>query len=144
MDELFKLAYTMKKKHYAKGSVILNQGDRVDSVAIVKKGSVKISHKMIKQRKKKAQLRGGKRGSIQQLNQNFSESTEISVDIAEISSHDLIGIVEATTSKKTRNVALAQSHVELFFVQTTSFIALLQQEKKTLKQLEKLGKRSNY
>ena len=84
-------------------------------------------------------------GSIQQLNQNFSESTEISVDIAEISSHDLIGIVEAmTTSKKTRNIALAQSHVELFFVQTTSFIALLRQEKKTLKQLEKLGKRSNY
>lgn len=141
MDELVKLAYAMRKKLYSKGSVILSQGDRVDSIAIVKKGTVKIIHKMTKQRKTKMLHSEGRKDSLLP-NKITSESVEIAIDIAETGPHDLVGIVEAmTNSKKMRNEALAQNQVEIFFIQNNMFTSFLKQERKTSTHLEKLGKR---
>lgn len=142
MDELVKLAYSMRKKSYNKGSLILKQGDRVDSVALLKKGSAKIVHKMNKQRSNKSLPYNGRKESIISNSSKAAvETIEVSVDIAEVGPSDLLGVVEAMiNSKKMRNDAFAQNPTEAFFVQTKMFMSFLKHEKKTLAYLEKLGK----
>ena len=121
--------------------MILRQSDRVDSIAIIKKGTVKIVHKMTKQRTNKLLPLETRRDSVKISNQSSSESVDIVVDIAEIGPHDLIGVVEAmTNAKKMRNEAFAQNQVEIFFIQTNMFTSFLKHERKTTTHLEKLGK----
>ena len=146
MDELVKLAYSMRKKSYNKGSLILKQGDRVDSVAILKKGSVKIVHKMNKQRANKSLPYNGRKESIISNSSKAAvETVEVSVDIAEVGPSDLLAVVEAMiNSKKMRNNVFAQNPTEAFFVQTNMFISFLKHEKKTLAYLEKLGKETSF
>jgi CRP-like cAMP-binding protein len=130
----------MRKKDYSKGSIILRQGDRVDSIALVKKGAVKIVHKMTKQRTNKLLHLENRRDSVNVSSQTSSEPVEITVDIAEIGPHDLIGVVEAmTNAKKMRNEAYAQSQLEVFYIQTNMFMSFLKHERKTIAHLEKLG-----
>lgn len=132
MDELVKFAYSMRKKIYGKGTVIMNQGDRVDSVAIIKKGVVKIIHKMITQRKSKIM-------PIEKIS-FIPNPDDVAIEIAEIGPHDLIGAVEAiTNAKKMRNEVIAQTQVEVFFIQSNIFSSFLQQEQKTSTYIDKLG-----
>ncbi len=143
MDELVKLAYSMRKKTYNKGTLILKQGDRVDSVTMLKKGSTKIIHKMNKQRPAKAVSYNGRKESILSTasSKPSIETLEVSIDIAEVGPNDLLAIVEAMTScKKMRNDVFAQCEVEVFFVQTNMFMSFLNYEKRTLAYLDKLGK----
>ena len=100
MDELVKLAYAMRKKIYSKGSIILRQGDRVDYILILKKGNVKIIHKMSKQKSNKLIHFDVKGDSKINSSTNSSGLHEVIVDIAELGPHDLIGVVEAMTNSK--------------------------------------------
>ncbi len=143
MDELVKLAYAMRKKYYNKGCIVSKQGDRVDSIAMVKKGNVKIVHRMVKQRTNKIlSPLDTRRDSLSLANQSSSESVDIAVDIAELGAHDLIGVVETiTNAKKMRNEAFAQNQVEIFFIQTNIFTSFLKHERKTMAHIEKLGEK---
>ncbi len=140
MDELVKFAYSMRKKVYNEGSVILSQADRFDSVGVVKKGIIKITHKMTKRTNSKVIPKENQRSSMISI-PNPVRSIDVAVDIAEISIHDLIGVVEAmTNAKKMRNEVVAQTHAEVFFIPSKIFTSFLKPEKKTATYIEKLGK----
>ena len=136
MDELVKFAYSMKKRVYNEGSIVLSQGERVDLVTIVKKGIVRIFHKMIQHKKSKLPFLESRRGSIP----NPLRSVDVVVDIAEIGAHDLIGVVEAmTNSKKMRNEAVAQSQLEVFVIPNKVFMSFLKPKSATSIHLKRLG-----
>ena len=100
------MAYAMKKKSYTKGTTITKQGDRVEIVVMIKTGSIKIVQKLNKGSKKTAKLSDG------------ANSDEIIVEIAELCSNDIFGIVEVLENlKKMKREAIASTDVDGFIVQ---------------------------
>lgn len=137
MDELVKMAYAMKKKVYCKGGIIFSQGDRSECVAIVKKGKISIVQKMTNHENKKGSTATHLKGKA---------SNDIAVHIAELSAHDMVGIVELCKGfKKMKREVSALTPVEVFLIQSTTFSCFLKQEPKTSDMLAKVvEKRVNW
>ncbi len=100
------MAYAMKKKSYSKGTHISKQGDRVEIVLMIIKGTLKIVQKLNKGSKKAAIL------------SDETNTDEIVVEIAELESNDMFGIVEVLGNlKKMKREAITSSTVDAYVVQ---------------------------
>lgn len=96
----------MKKRSYSKGSQIAKQGDRVEMVVMIVKGSIKIVQRLSKGAKKSTVL------------SNDPNPDEIVVEIAELFCNDLFGIIEVLGNlKKMKREAIASSPVDAFVIQ---------------------------
>ena len=114
MDQLVKLAYAMKKKSFEKGSVIVQQGERMENLWIIQEGRVRISHNVIPP------------SSIDTIQRGRKQPKEpITVDVANLGAHDAIGLVESIDEsislKKSNRNAIALVAAEVFFVPLTFF-----------------------
>ena len=113
MDQLVKMAYSMKKKDYPKGSEVVRQGERMEYVWLVKEGMVRISHKV-----HSSQGRRPKSGRLQvDENNDVSSGQSLTVDVADLGQHDCIGLVESLDEKKkSQREATTLCSSEFFFV----------------------------
>ena len=113
MDQLVKMAYSMKKKEYPKGSDVVRQGERMEYVWLIKEGMVRISHKV-----HSSQGRRSKSGRLQQTDENNDGSGQsLTVDISDLGPHDCIGLVECLDEKKkSQREAITLYSSEFFFV----------------------------
>ena len=115
MDQLVKLAYAMKKKTFEKGSVIVQQGERMENLWIIQEGRVRISHIVIPP------------SSIDTIQQGCRKQPKesITVDVANLGAHDAIGLVESIEEsislKKSNRNAIALVATEVFFVPLSFF-----------------------
>ena len=114
MDQLVKLAYAMKKKSFDTGSTIIQQGERMDHLWIVKSGLVKLSRKLVIQPYSIDQRGMRNRVSIG----NGKPKQSIVVDIADIGATDAIGLIESMEESviKSQRDAVAVAMTEMFFV----------------------------
>ena len=98
------MAYVMKKRCLEKGSTIIQQGERMEHLWIIKGGKVRIIQKGIRNDAN----RNGRKQSKQ----------PISVDIADLEQLDVIGLIECMDEsvKKSQREAVALVAAELFFV----------------------------
>lgn len=119
MDQLVKLAYAMKKKSFEKGSVIVQQGERMENLWIIQEGRVRISHNVIPPSSINTIQQGIRNGSRRQSKE------PITVDIANLGAHDAIGLVESIEEsislKKSNRNAIALVATEVFFVPLSFF-----------------------
>ena len=121
MDQLVKLAYAMKKKSFEKGSVIIQQGERMENLWLIQEGRVRISHNVIPPSSIDTIQRGGGRNQPKE---------PITVDVANLGANDAIGLVESIeesiTLKKSNRNAIAMVATEVFFVPLSFFKPFLQ------------------
>jgi len=119
MDQLVKLAYAMKKKSFEKGSVIVQQGDRMENLWIIQEGRVRISHNVIPPSSIDTIQQGIRNGGRKQPKE------PITVDVANLGANDAIGLVESIeesiTLKKSNRNAIAMVATEVFFVPLSFF-----------------------
>ena len=124
MDQLVKLAYAMKKKSFEKGGVIVQQGERMENLWIIKEGRVRISHNVIPPSSIDSIQQGIRSGVRKQPKE------PITVDIANLGANDAIGLVESIeesiTLKKSNRNAIALVATEVFFVPLSFFKPFLQ------------------
>jgi len=107
MDQLVKMAYAMKKKSFEKGATIVQQGERMEHLWVIKMGNIRISHKVIPP------------NTIQKGSKGTSRAKHpINVDIADLGAKDLIGLIESMeeSAKKSQREAVALTRTETFFV----------------------------
>ena len=122
MDMLVKLAYAMKKKVFDTGSVIIQQGDRIEHLWIIADGKVRISHNVIPP----SSIDTLRSGGSNVRGRNRQPKQPITVDVADLFERDCIGLIESmeesTTTKKserdaigaTRNDIVSLLHTELW------------------------------
>jgi len=115
MDQIVKVAYAMKKKQFDKGSTIIQQGDRLEYLWIIREGAVRVSHRVPPPN----DFRG--RDVLFSSSGKFNlgkEQQGISVEIANLGTNDVIGLIESlepTARKSTREV-VASCNTEMFFL----------------------------
>lgn len=119
MDQLVKLAYAMKKKSFEKGSVIIQQGERMENLWIIQEGRVRISHNVIPPSSIDTIQQGIRSGGRKQPKE------PITVDVANLGANDAIGLVESIEEsislKKSNRNAIALVATEVFFVPLSFF-----------------------
>ena len=131
-DDLVKISFAMRKRKYAKGSVISNQGDRFDKIFMISNGSIHISHKMTKISNKSLS--------------NTEKDKDVIIEIAELSStdHDIFGIVEIINgSKKYKRKATALTDVETYSVDASDFLSFFKHNPDSIQYMRNLAKRRN-
>ena len=113
MDQLVKLAYSMKKKCFDKGCIIVEQGERMDQLWIIKQGLVRVSHRVIPANSIDDIQRGIRSGRKER-----KSNEPVTVDIADLGATDAIGLVESIEEsvKKSHREVTALSKTEIFFV----------------------------
>jgi len=111
MDQLIKMAYAMKRRHYDKGSKVICQGQRMEYVWLIKQGAVRVSH--IVSRAK----------SIQKYKPNCAQEQDVAsvslvIDLADLGQTDCIGLIESIdeNAKKSQREAVTLCASELFFL----------------------------
>mmetsp|Transcript_1722 Transcript_1722/g.2680 ORF Transcript_1722/g.2680 Transcript_1722/m.2680 type:complete len:192 (-) Transcript_1722:150-725(-) len=104
MYQLVKIAYKMKKRSFDKGSVIIQQGERMEHLWIIKSGTVRIVQK-------------GIRNDVNARNGRKNSKEPVSVDIADLGAKDMIGLIECIdeSAKKSQREAIVLTTSELFF-----------------------------
>ncbi len=115
MDQIVKVAYAMKKKQFEKGSTVIQQGDRVDCLWIIRDGVVRVSHRV----PSPYDLRGrdilfNQSGKLK----DGKDQSESSIEIANLGRNDVIGLIESlepAVRKSTREV-VALCDTEMFFL----------------------------
>lgn len=158
-DQLIKVAYSMKKKTYAEGTVIAREGDHVELVYFIRKGRVKVQ----------SARKGGQNGTniqknnIQTMNykkrplraiggeeitnnNDFSRTdTERGIDIAFLGSGEIVGLVEiATKSKKMRRTIIATRCTDMFVVPMFVFHTFLVHQDRTRDFIEKMANKRRH
>jgi len=138
MDQLVKLAYAMKKKSFEKGSVIVQQGERMENLWIIQEGRVRISHNVIPPSSIDTIQQGIRNGGRKQPKE------PITVDIANLGANDAIGLVESIeesiTLKKSNRNAIAMVATEVFFVPLSFFKPFLK-DSRTRAVVEQMAER---
>lgn len=163
-DQQVQMAYSMKKVTYEKGSVIAQEGDRVDQVWIIKKGRVLVSTHMSNSAVTAATKKAGTKMTASKKNSegNSNSNTHTKIEIADLTSGDMFGLVEVITgTKKMKRTFLAaaspqskskaqsqtsptssspssssSSLIELFIISSTKFSSFLRQDPKINSMLE--------
>eukprot|EP00585_Thalassiosira_rotula_P001755 CAMPEP_0196134162 /NCGR_PEP_ID=MMETSP0910-20130528/3125_1 /TAXON_ID=49265 /ORGANISM="Thalassiosira rotula, Strain GSO102" /LENGTH=442 /DNA_ID=CAMNT_0041393993 /DNA_START=36 /DNA_END=1364 /DNA_ORIENTATION=- len=130
MDQLVKIAYVMKKRCFDKGSVIIQQGERMEHLWIIKSGTVRIIQK-------------GIRNDVNARNGRRNSKEPVSVDIADLGAKDMIGLIECIdeSAKKSQREAIVLTASELFFVPLSFFRPLLVQDACTFSLAEQVVER---
>ena len=150
-DQLIKLAYAMKKKTYAEGTVVVREGEEhFEFVYFIRKGRVKVQSAIkggtckngTSMSYKKRQFCAIHGEEIANKN-NFSETgteTERGIDIAILGSGEMVGLVEiATKSKKMRRTVIATKRTDVFVVPVFAFCNFLVYQDKTRDFIEKMA-----
>jgi signal-transduction protein with cAMP-binding, CBS, and nucleotidyltransferase domain len=132
MEDLVKMAYSMKKKTYERGTTIATQGEYFENVILLKSGVLTV------------RIRITKNGSS--TKSSNSNENEIKVEIAEIKENDIFGLVEVIeNSKKMKREAFATTSIDAFVIQANTFIGLFRDQPKTFKLLQRVAqKRINW
>ena len=121
VDQLVFLSYEMRKLDFSAGHLIVEQGDKNETIWIIKSGSVQISVKVEKR---------GTKSPKKKL-----------VDIATLSANDVFGIVEALDgSSKMRCNVKSISDVELFVISSKALISFLPQVPRTRLMFKKVAR----
>lgn len=141
-DQLIKLAYAMKTKTYAEGTVIANEGEHIEFVHMIRKGRVTVRSAVKGGNKNSV---GSKRplGSAEGDNDKKIPSpseTPRNVDIAILGDGDVVGLVEAATrSKKMRRTIVATKCTDTFVVPIYKFLHILTNQDKTKDLIQKMA-----
>lgn len=128
MDDLVKMAYTMKKKNFAKGAIVVPQGEYIENVILLKNGKLSVYMKIFKS------------GSS---NMGMSSNLEVRVDIAQLNEGDIFGMIEAIENncKKTKREATAATDLETFVIPVSSFLGLFRYQENTLKLMKRVAQK---
>jgi len=132
MEDLVKMAYSMKKKTYERGTTIATQGEYFENVILLKSGVLSVRIRI---------ARNGPSTKSSNCNEN-----EIKVDIAELKENDIFGLVEVIeNSKKMKREAFASTSIDAFVIQANTCIGLFRDQPKTFKLLQRVAqKRINW
>lgn len=127
MEDLVKMAYSMKKKTYERGTTIATQGEYFENIILLKSGVLSVRIRITR-------------------NGPSSNENEIKVDIAELKENDIFGLVEVIeNSKKMKREAWASTSIDAFVIQANTFIGLFRDQQKTFKLIQRVAqKRINW
>lgn len=117
MDQLVKLAYAMKKKQFSKGSAIVQQGERLENLWIIRDGVVRISHKVTPSNDIRS-IGKSMDDSLNSRNRRGNAQQALCVDIADLGANDVIGLIESLDAsiKKSQREVVALCTTEMFFL----------------------------
>jgi CRP-like cAMP-binding protein len=154
-DQLIKLAYAMKKKTFADGTVIAREGDHVECIYMIRRGRVKLqsaikggnsSRNFPKQNTRNARTRqlGYKKrplGAIDGEEGTITTSETLQgIDIAFLGDGEMLGLVEAATkSKKMRRTIITTKCTDMFVVPIFAFHSFLVHQDKTKAFIDKMA-----
>ena len=151
-DQLIKLAYAMKKKTYAEGTVLVREGgEHFEFVYFIRKGRVKVQSAikggtckngtgMSCQKRPFSAIHSEKNAN--KKNDLSATETERGIDIAFLGNGEMVGLVEiATKSKKMRRTIIATKRTDVFVVPVFAFYAFLAHQDKTREFIEKMAKK---
>ena len=138
----------MRKQNYVnKGSFLVRERDRAENIFILRTGRIKITvNNIYNNQSTKSSLASKKSVAIRHKNPHFTNSNtqkNSNIDIAHLSAHDVFGLIElfSNSKKMKRSATVLSSPLELYIVQISKFMNLLQYNPQTLQLLEKVAQK---
>jgi CRP-like cAMP-binding protein len=138
MDQLVKMAYAMKKKHFDPGAEVVRQGERVEYCWLINEGVVRISHRVNASKGSKSK----ERSLYVDVSDDMPEQS-ITVDIADLRANDCIGLIESMDeqTRKSQRDAVTLCSAELYFLPMSFFRSIISHDATTFSLIEKVVKR---